>query len=229
MASPKGTVTGSGVLVKIEFEVVGSPNATSTLHIESASLNDGAIPVKTGDGSFTVEVGYDVSGKVSYWKGGSGVPGVMLTLEGDKVYTGVSKKDGTYSVSSGPGDDYTLTLSKSDDVNGISAYDASLVLQDAADLITLSGHAATAADVNKSGEITSMDAFCILQKAVDLINLPFPGAGVVWGFDPTNRKYTNLNSNQTNQDFIAILLGDVSGNWTIPSGCMLSLHLRMKK
>jgi hypothetical protein len=99
-------------------------------------------------------------------------------------------------------------------VNGISAYDASLALQHDAGLLTLSGYQATAADVNKSGAITSMDAFYILQKAVDLIALPFPGAGVVWEFAPSSRSYPNLNSNQTGQDFTAILLGDVSGNWS---------------
>ena len=107
-----------------------------------------------------------------------------------------------------------LTPSKLEEANGISAYDASLALQHDAGLIVLSGHAATAADVNRSGAITSMDAFHILQKSVDLIGLPFPGAGVVWSFDPASRNYASLNSNQTGQDFTAVLLGDISGNWT---------------
>jgi hypothetical protein len=57
-----------------------------------------------------------------------------------------------------------------------------------------------------------------LQKAVDLISLPFTGAGVVWDFDPESRTYTGLNSDQVNQDFTSILLGDVSGNWSPASG-----------
>ncbi|HIP96038.1 MAG TPA: serine protease, partial [Anaerolineae bacterium] len=213
LASPGGTVSGSGVLAIIEFDVVGAPGATTTLHIASATLNDGAIPVDTADGSFTVSLVYDVSGTVRFWNGGAGVPDVLLTLEGDRVYTGQSDATGAYTVSGAPAGAYTLIPSKSDGVNGITAYDASLVLQHAAGLITLSGHAATAADVNKSGAINSMDAFYILQKAVDLITLPFPGAGVVWDFAPPSRAYANLNSDQTGQDFTAILLGDVSGNW----------------
>jgi hypothetical protein len=58
-----------------------------------------------------------------------------------------------------------------------------------------------------------MDAFYILQKAVDLIGLPFPGAGVAWDFDPPERAYEELSSDQSGQDFTAVLLGDVSGNW----------------
>ncbi len=57
--------------------------------------------------------------------------------------------------------------SKSDDTEGISAYDASLALQHAAGLnYAHVAIAATAADVNRNGQITSMDAFYILQRAV---------------------------------------------------------------
>ena len=118
--------------------------------------------------------------------------------------------------------DYTLTPSKSDGVNGITAYDASFVLQHAAGLITLTGHQAIAAEVSNNGGITSMDASYILQKAVDLIALPFPGASVVWDFDPTSRSYTNLSSDQTGKDFTAVLLGDVSGNWSAGVGQALA-------
>lgn len=224
MASPGGTVSGSGTLAILEFEVVGSPGTTTTLHISNISLNDGAIPVQAADGSFAVSLVYRVSGAVRFWNGSAGVPGVLLSLEGDRVYTGLSDATGTYTVTGAPAGSYTLTPSKSDGVNGISAYDASLVLQHAAGLITLSGHQATAGDVDKSSTITAMDAFYILQKAVELITLPFPGAGVVWDFDPRTRSYPNLSSNQTGQDFTAILLGDVSGNWSASGSQAASLQ-----
>jgi subtilisin family serine protease len=223
MASPGGTVTGSGVLAYLEFEVVGSPGASTTLQLTNVSLNDGAIPVETADGSFAVSLVYDVAGTVRFWNGGAGVPGVLFSLQGDRVYTGLSDANGAYTVSGAETDDYTLTPSKSDGVNGISAYDASQALQHDAGLITLSGYAATAGDVNKNGSITSMDAFYILQKSVDLITLPFPGAGVVWDFSPPSRSYPNLSSNQSGQDFTAVLLGDVSGNWNAAGGQSMSV------
>jgi len=40
---------------------------------------------------------------------------------------------------------------------------------------------------------------------------------VIWKFDPTNRTYVDLSSNQINQDFTAILLGDPSGSWSLTS------------
>jgi hypothetical protein len=149
---------------------------------------------------------------VTYWNGGAGVPGVTATLLGNATYTGTSGTNGVFTVAGAAGD-YSLSLSKSDDTNGISAYDASLVLQHDAGLITLTGPAAIAADVNKSGQITAFDAYYILQKAVDAIPLPFPGAGKVWDFEPNSRTVTGLTNNLNGQNFTAILLGDVSGNW----------------
>jgi hypothetical protein len=216
MASPGSTSTSSGVLAYVDFEVLGSPGATCPLALTSVSLNDGAIQTQTASGSFAVNIGNDISGTVSFWNGSAVVPGVLCTLEGDRVYTGTSASNGLFTVAGAEAGSYTLTPSKSDNTGGISAYDASLVLQHDAGLITLGGGAATAADVNKSGQITAFDAFYILQKAVDLIALPFPGAGQVWMFDPTNRSYSGLSSSQTGQSFIAVLLGDVSGNWMPP-------------
>ncbi len=216
LASSGGPVSGSGVLALIQFDVMGAAGASSALHPTAISLNDGAIPVESADGSFTVDLVYNISGAIPFWNGAI-VSGTLLTLTGDRLYTGLSGATGGYTVAHVPVDDYTLVPSKSDAVNGISAYDASLALQHDAGLTMLSGHAFTAADVNRSGAVTAMDAYYILQKAVDLIALPFPGAGRVWDFAPQSRSYTNLSSNLTGQDFTAILLGDPSGNWT-PAG-----------
>ena len=163
-------------------------------------------------------LGYFVEGTVRFWHDGAGVPGALLTLQGDQVRTDFSQTDGSYGLHALPAGDYTLTASKSDGATGISAYDASLALQHEAGLITLSGYAATAGDVNKSGEINSTDAMHILQKAAELITLPFPGAGTVWEFDPAVRSYPGLNASQRDQDFTAVLLGDVSGNWSAGIG-----------
>ncbi|HRJ41138.1 MAG TPA: S8 family serine peptidase [Caldilineaceae bacterium] len=212
LASPGGTVSGSGVLANLEFEVLGSPGVTTTLRLSDLSLNSGAIPTQSSDGSFQVDLVYTVSGLVSFWNGGV-VSDTLLTLTGNRLYAGNSGGDGNFTVRSAPAGNYTLTPSKSDRVNGISAYDASLALQHDAGSAILSGNAFTAADVDKSGVVNAMDAYYILQKAVDLLTLPFPGAGVVWAFNPASRAVTGLNANRTGQDFTAILLGDASGNW----------------
>jgi subtilisin family serine protease len=218
MASPGGTVTGAGILANLEFNVIGNPGTSSVLHISSISLNGGAIPTQTTDGSFMVNLVYSISGAARYWNGAAGVAGVLFSLTGDRVYSGTSNPSGMYAVGGVQAGNYTLTPGKSDGVNGISAFDASMVLQHAAGLITLSGYAASAADVDKSGAINSLDAFYILQNSVGLLAVPFPGAGRVWEFNPSSRPYVALSSNQVNQDFTAALLGDVSGDWSAAGG-----------
>jgi subtilisin family serine protease len=212
LASAGGTVSGAGVLARLEFDVAGAPGVTTTLHVASVRLNDGAIPVDAQDGVFTVDLVYYASGSVTHWNGGA-VSGTLLSLAGDRLFTAPSDASGQFTVGGAPRGAYVLTPAKSDDVKGISAYDAALALQHAAGVATLSGAAFTAADVNGSSEITAMDAFYILQKAVDLIPVPFPGAGQVWAFTPASRTYADLAANENGQDFTAILIGDPSGNW----------------
>lgn len=214
--SSTSAVSGSGTLANIEFEVIGSPGSSSALTISNILLNDGAITVELTDGLFSVDDVYNVSGLVSYWNGGSPIPGTTLTLTGDQVYSALSSADGNYTIQGAAIDAYTLNPSKSDGDNEISAYDASFALQHDVGLITLTGNQALAADVNSNGAITSMDAAYILQKAADLITLPFPGSGVVWKFNPAERTIAELTSNITGQNFTGVLLGDISGNWTDP-------------
>jgi len=214
MASGGGSVTGSGMLAILQFNVAGAPATSTALGFSNVLLNDGAIPAETDPGSFQVHQVYAVSGATRFWNGGAGVPGATLTLSGDRVYTGASDATGAFAVGNVPAGTYTLTPSKADGAAEITAYDASLALQHAAGVATLSGAAFPAADVNKTGAVTSMDAHYILQASVELIDVPFPGAGVVWDFDPASRNIANLSGNVTGQDFTAILLGDPSGNWT---------------
>ncbi len=111
---------------------------------------------------------------------------------------------------------YTLQPRKSDNAEGISAYDASLVLQHSAESASSAEKPHILADVDRNGSVTPMDAFLILQRSVGLIDLPFNGAGAVWIFTPSSRSYTSLSTDQSAQNFTAALLGDVSGNWGTP-------------
>ena len=209
-----GSVTGSGSLVNLEFDVIGAPGTTTAMTLSSVRLNGGAIPVLTTNGSVTVQSVYSISGTAVHWKNSTSIPTVQFELNGDRLYTAQSDSGGSYSVTGVLPGSYTLRPSKTGDTLGITAYDASLVLQHAAKIITLTGSAAIAADVDKSGTIDSYDAYQILQKAAELISLPFQGAGVTWDFTPASRVYANLNTNLSAQNFTGVLLGDVSGNWS---------------
>lgn len=109
---------------------------------------------------------------------------------------------------------YTVTPSKANQVNGISNFDASTVAQHVVLLIVLSPTQQIAADVSGNGSLTSLDAAYIAQF-VALI--PNPGNTGTWKFIPPNRGYANVESNFAAEDYSAILMGEVTGNWN-PAG-----------
>lgn len=216
------SVTGSGSLVLLRFNVIKAPPAATVLTIESLSLNDGAMTATRSDGSFTVNGFFTLSGGVQYFSGNQQVPEVSISLAGAGAFTTTSSADGQFVITNIPTGSYVLTPAKSGDVTEITAYDASLILQSAAGLLTLSANQRFAADVNRNGAVTAMDAAYVLEKAVGLIEGAFPGSGRVWDFVPGQRDFPLLNANVAGQNFTAILLGDVSGNWAPPAGASAS-------
>jgi len=96
---------------------------------------------------------------------------------------------------------------------GISSWDASLVLRYNAGLISLTDLQWIAGDVDLSGAVNAYDAALILRKAVGH-NVGHLGWQRDWTFLPSTREYFDLQSDLTGQDYTGILLGDVSGDWT---------------
>jgi hypothetical protein len=143
-----------------------------------------------------------------------------MRLDGAKTYAVESGMDGNYSINGISSGNYKLTPIKDNEVNSITAYDASLVLQSTVSKLELTEHQKLAADVNNSSNavnnddgVTSMDASYILEKAISSFETPFEGQESYWKFTPKEREYVNLNLDQLSQDFTAVLVGDVSGNW----------------
>ncbi len=121
--------------------------------------------------------------------------------------------DGTYSLSGFGAGSYTITPSKTGGVNSsISSFDAALVAQYAASVITLSTAQRAAADVSGDGGISSFDAALVARYAVAA---PGPvGLSGTWKFGPTSMKYASVDADVTGANFEALLMGEVSGNWT---------------
>src|SRR6185295_9652862 len=107
------------------------------------------------------------------------------------------------NIPAGLGDNYTLTPSKTGDVNGITAFDASLAARFAAGLITLTANQQVAADASNNGSITAFDASLIARTAA---GIPNTGIAGTWKFSPTSLSFNNLSANQVNQNITAILV-----------------------
>ena len=169
--------------------------------------------------SFTVKTVCDISGNVNYYSNSNPVESTVVLLSGDALDTAYTNTSGYYQfVDLQAGLNYTVTPNKinANKEPAISAYDAALVLRHVVGLDTLDPYQQMAADVSANATISSFDAALILQYAVCLIDY-FPirdSTGSDWAFDPNSRSYEPLNLDQTDQDYLAILYGDVSGNWT---------------
>jgi hypothetical protein len=110
---------------------------------------------------------------------------------------------------------YTVTPSKSGGDNGaVSGFDAAKIAQFVVGNATLNSTQQTVADVSGTGGITSFDAALIARYTV---LLPGSGSSGTWRFAPASRSYPNVNTNISNEDYSALLMGDVTGNWNDPT------------
>ncbi len=158
-----------------------------------------------------------VSGTVTYGNDITGPPprpvsNVTFSATGpSNLFTSTVFPSGDYSLSGFlvPGT-YVVSPSKTD-VNGITSFDAAKVAQHVAGVNILTGAQLTVADASGSGGVTSFDAALIARY---VIGQPDSGLTGRWVFQPPNRIYSDITTNITGQDYTALLMGEVSGNWT---------------
>ncbi len=132
--------------------------------------------------------------------------------------------EGTYRLDLLGAGPYTVTPSKTGgNNNAINSFDAARIATHVAGTTLLTGNQLVAADVSGNGFIQSFDAAQIARfvtslppygntgtwKFFTVSSVPFPP-----GTTPTSRTYSSLTSNLAGEDYTAILMGDVSGNWT---------------
>ena len=204
-------LTGFGTLLKLKFNVLGTPPTSTDLILNPFTFNEG-IPFAQVTGG-RVFVQGTINGTVLYGTSASllGVPNVSLFGAGSPNVSTTTGSDGTYHLGGfGPGV-YTVTPSKSGDISGITALDASLISQFLVLSTSLTSNQQAAGDVSGNGTLTSFDAALIAQYVVGL--MPDSGNTGAWRFLPPSRGYTAV-GNEIAQNYTALLMGEVSGNWT---------------
>ena len=158
-----------------------------------------------------------ISGTVSYGNAIGNpsqrfVSGVFLNAVGSiNVSTTSDFPGGNYSLTGFGIGSYTVTPSKTLGVNGaITSFDAAKIALHVAGTTTLTGNQLIVADVSGNGTISSFDAGQIARYAAGV-----PGSGSTgnWIFAPANRNYASVTSNVKGEDFVALLMGEISGNW----------------
>lgn len=194
---PEGTIFGA---LDTQFQITylgGDGNDVSIQRINTAPTVSGTITYGNALGNPAPP--RFVSGVLL---SGSGAPDVSTT----SVFPG-----GTYSLTGFGSGSYTVTPSKTGGINGaITSFDAARVAQHVAAVTLLTGNQLVVADVSGNGVISSFDAGQIARFAA---GVPGSGATANWIFSPATRNYASITSNIKGEDFAALLMGDVSGNW----------------
>ena len=220
--------TGTGTVVDLHMKVIGPINSVSPLTLTSFKYNGDTVCSTNSSGTLTV-IGGTITGRVSFENQPypistvsptptpKRVPDASIDAMGGTSFSQLSDADGFYTLSGfGPGP-YNVTASKPDEnmmmPNGIFSNDPSLVAQHVVGLITLSTVQQRAADVSGLHSLSSFDAALIAQWVVGVVN-PINLTGK-WVFTPTmTTPDTNVDSVQ---DYQALLMGDVNGDWMPPS------------
>jgi hypothetical protein len=159
-----------------------------------------------------------IAGNVIYGNAIAGPPGprfvsnVLISAAGSPNISATTNfPGGAYSLSGFGAGAYTVTPSKTGGVNSVTSFDAAKIAQHVAGINILSGNARIVADVSGNGIISSFDAAQVARYATS--SPPFGQAGT-WKFVPVNRNYASVAGSLAGEDFVALLMGEVSGNWT---------------
>ena len=162
-----------------------------------------------------------ISGTVTYGNAQGSPPvrfvsNVLMSGAGSvpvSIFTaGIGLSAGQYMLTGFGAGTYTVTPSKTGGVNvAISSFDAARIAQHVTSVIPLTGNQLLVADVSNNGGISSFDA---AQVASYSVSNPGSGLSGTWKFVPVNKVYASVASNFTGEDYSALLMGEVSGNWT---------------
>jgi hypothetical protein len=155
-----------------------------------------------------------ISGAVSYCSNPSPgpVPNVTLTLSGSAAGISSSDTSGSYLFSIPSGGSYTVTPSKAALTPGSAGISTLDVVATQRHFLVigppLSGCRLTAADVNGDTAINTIDVVAI-QRFFLVFPSGFANVGK-YQFTPANRTYQGIVTNQPNQNYDAIVFGDVA-------------------
>ncbi|MEO8605714.1 MAG: glycoside hydrolase family 44 protein [bacterium] len=208
-----------------------TPTRTATATpTRTATATQSATRTATATQSATPAPTLHVSGTVRYYRGAKPADGVGIA-------TLTSGADGAYSLGVPAGAVQLMPHKSGGQGNGLSSLDAAWVLQAVAGTRTLDAQQRLAGDVTGDGTLSTLDAARILQHVVGALpSLPAADrCGSDWLFVPSAAALPNqtvvqpaltsttcamgaitfapLSGDAAGQDFQAVLLGDVTGNW----------------
>ena len=213
----------SGAITNSQIPLTGTFTlpATGSYIIAASSYSSGII------GTYTISLTspfYNISGAITYSATPIGqtpkvVSNVSFAVTGAPSVLATTNALGIYLLENLTANgQYTVTPTKTGNVNGISPSDATLVLRHIAangqGPNALTPDQQLAADASGDGNISPFDATLILRYIAIGTSNANTGEVGNWKFDPVSRPYQPLNIMVSNDNYSAVIVGDVNGSWT---------------
>ena len=214
-------LTGNSLVKVVDRTDILDGLSITSLQLSRSGLsgNSVAFQATLGDGSQgiyapTPPPTVNISGTVSYCSNPNAdpVPNVTLTLTGSASGSMLSDNSGNYQLSLLPaGGSYIVTPTKTALTPGSAGINTIDVLATQRHFLNIAplpaGCRLTAADVNGDSAVSTIDVVAIQRFFIGLTT----GSANVgkYQFSPANRTYSGISSNQSGQDFNALVLGDV--------------------
>jgi len=167
----------------------------------------------------------------TWWGGGIPVPGVNVALSGSMSATQTTPLAGTYSFNVPSGANTTVTPTKSVTSNfsaGINVGDLLAIQNHAASVLLLTNpYQWVAGDINNNGSVDIVDYLLVQQLILGTVQhysngapdwkfIPatytFPSPNPLIPPFPQSISHTALATSMPNDDFVAVRMGDVTGN-----------------
>jgi len=214
-----GTLNGTGNSATVGLQK-DTGSSSSTFSCNTASLSPGLkvswtlINSCTPSPTPTPPATFNIVGSITYCSNPSlsGVPGTTLTLSGDTTASTTSDSSGSYILSSVPsGGNYVVTPSKAALAPGSSPINTIDIVAIQRHFLVigppLSGCPLTAADVDGSNGVDTVDVVATQRFYLALTS----GTANVgkYRFTPIGRSYNGMANDQTNQNYSALMFGDV--------------------
>ncbi|MDQ4123471.1 MAG: PKD domain-containing protein [Acidobacteriota bacterium] len=214
-----GTVSSSQNPTKV-YNSAGTFTASLTVTDNSGLTGTNSVTINVSPAT----VSSSISGTVFYGNTPAGqgvkyVSGVQMLANGSSTSSANSWTNGSYSLGNlVSGGYYVVTPTKTGNINGITAFDATLVLRHVASGGMLSGNQLISADTDNSGDITAFDATQILRFTAAGFQSTTTGQVGNWKFTPGPQSYGPVSGALTNQNYEAFLVGEVDGDWSATAG-----------
>ena len=188
-------MTGAGVLVNLNFTVVGVPGTSSALNFTLFKYNESTPCTSTTNGSLTVIPG-SIAGTVRYGNAVTGptprgIPGVLLSGAGSPAVSDTTSSTGTYLLTGFGAGSYTVTPSKSGGINGsITSFDSARIAQYVTGNISFTAAQLAVADVSGTSGVSSFDA-ALISRYVLALGSPTGSTGA-WVFSPVSNTHATV-------------------------------------